>query len=141
MPPKTIAEARTNFEAALPAIGSRYDSGVSRADWQGPASSEQSEANFAAGVGAAIAAKSRQNRIRQMSNADWQQAARTKGAPIIGERIRGSLDKWQANFGPIYDQVVSTVSRLPARTTDYRANIQNRLVAVVEQWKRAAGKL
>lgn len=141
MPAKTMAESRANFEAALPAIGSRYEAGVSRGDWQGPASSDQAEANFAAGVGNAITKKSRQAKIRGMSNNDWQNAARTKGAPIIGERIRGSLDKWQANFGPIYDQVVSIVSRLPASTTDYRANIQNRLVVTVEAWKRAAGKL
>lgn len=139
--PKTKDEARANFETAVPLIGSRYESGIARADWQGPASSDQAERNFADSMGKAIQAKSRQAKIRGMSNADWQNQARIKGAPVIGERIRQNLDKWQSNWGPLYDQVVAEVGRLPAKTVDFRTNITNRLVKVVETWKKAAGKM
>lgn len=137
---KTRAEARANLEAALPQIGARYKAGVAKADWQTPAASDQAEENFATKMNEALSARSRQNAIRGMSNADWQRAAGDKGAPVIAERIRQNLAKWETNWGPIYDQVVNTVQTLPERTTDFRTNISNRLVAVVEAWKRAAGK-
>lgn len=138
---KTKDEARANFEASIAYIPSRYESGVRKADWQGPAGSESAEKNYASAVQKAITDKSRQKGVRKVSNTDWQTAAVNKGAPIIGDRIRGALDKWAANWGPIYDKVGSKVAALPARTTDFRANINSRLVPVVEEWKRAAGKL
>jgi len=75
-----------------------------------------------------------------MTNEDWKNSAINKGAPIIGDRIRQALDKWAANFGPKYDQVVARVASLPPKTTDWRANINNRLVPTVETWRKSAGK-
>ena len=138
---KTKEEARANFEAAISYIPDRYASGVRKADWQGPAGSDAAERNYAASVQKAISTKRRQTKVKEVSNSEWQSAAVNKGAPIIGDRIRQSLDKWSSNFGPAYDQVVSKVGALPAKTTDFRANINNRLVPIVETWKRAAGKL
>ena len=37
-------------------------------------------------------------------------------------------------------EVASKVASLPPKTIDWRANINNRLVPVVETWKKAAGK-
>jgi len=138
---KTKEEARANFEAAIPYIPARYESGVRKADWYTPASSDQAEENYATAVQKAITEKSRQKAIKAMSNADWQNAAISKGAPIIGARIREALGKWLDNWGPMYDQVVEQVGRLPPKTVDWRANIENRLYPIVETWKRAAGKL
>lgn len=138
---KSKEEARANFEAAIAYIPSRYEAGVRKADWAGPAGSDQAEANYADGVQKAVARKSRQRAVKEVGNSEWQEAAATKGAPIIGERIRASLDKWSSEWGPIYDRVASKVGTLPPKTTDFRANINNRLVPVVEEWKRAAGKL
>jgi len=137
---KTKEEARANFEASIGYIPDRYRSGVSKADWLTPAKSDVAEKNYAEGVGKAIAGKTRQKEIGKLSNEDWKKAATDKGAPIIGERIRGALDKWANNFGPMYDQVASKVAALPPRGVDWRANITNRLVPVVEQWRKAAGK-
>jgi hypothetical protein len=137
---KTKEEARANFEASIGYIPDRYRSGVAKADWLGPAKSDAAEKNYASGVGTAVANKTRQKEIAKMSNEDWKKAASDKGAPIIGDRIRGALDKWSANFGPIYDTVVARVAALPPKTTDWRANINSRLVPVVEQWRKGAGK-
>lgn len=63
-----------------------------------------------------------------------------KGAPIIGTRIQGALDKWAAAFAPIYAKVLTTVSSLPPSTTDFMQNINTRLVPTVKAWKQAAGK-
>ena len=138
---KTKEEARANFEASIAYIPARYEAGVKKADWATPAGSEQAETNYASGVQQAIASKRRQTEVRRVSNSDWQTAAVTKGKPIIGERIRGALSKWTAEWGPMYDAVTSKVGTLPPKTTDFRANINARLVPIVEEWKRAARKL
>ncbi len=138
---KTKEEARANFEAAITYIPDRYAAGIRKADWATEAGSDQAEKNYAANVQKAIANKSRQKAVKKVSNTDWQNAAIEKGAPIIGDRIRLAMDKWASNWGPMYDQVVTKVGTLPAKTTDFRANINNRLVPVVEAWKKAAGKL
>lgn len=138
---KTKEEARANFEASIAYIPSRYAAGVRKADWATPAGSDQAETNYAAGVADAVAKKRRQSKIREVSNSTWQEKAAVQGGAVIGERIRAGLAKWLSNWGPIYDGVVSKVAMLPPKTIDFRANINNRLVPVVEEWKRGAGKL
>jgi len=137
---KTKEEARANFEAAVSYIPDRYRAGVEKADWLTPAKSDVAEKNYADAVSKAVAEKRRQKRIAELTNDDWKRAATEKGAPIIGERIRGALDKWMARWGPMYDKVAAVVPSLPPKTLDWRANINNRLVKVVETWKKAAGK-
>jgi autotransporter adhesin len=137
---KTKEEAKANFEASIGYIPERYKAGVSKADWHTKAVSDAAEKNFADGVAKAIAAKSRQKGVAAVSNEEWKNAAVNKGASIIGERIRSALDKWSTNWGPMYDAVTGKVASLPARSTDWRANINNRLVPTVEAWRKAAGK-
>jgi hypothetical protein len=137
---KTSEEAKANFSSAIAYIPSRYQAGVQKADWLTPAKSDAAERNFADGVGKAVAGKTRQRAIGAMSNDDWKNAAVNKGVPIIGSRIQAALDKWHANWSPIYAQVQSAVTALPPSTTDYMANINARLVPTVKAWKKAAGK-
>jgi hypothetical protein len=137
---KTKEIARRNFETAVTYIPDRYRAGVGIANWYEPAKSDTAERNYADAVSKAVAEKRRQKAISALNNDVWKNAAINKGAPIIAERIRGALDKWIAVWGPMYDQVVSVVAGLPPKTIDWRANINNRLVKVVETWKRAAGK-
>ncbi len=137
---KTIEEARANFQNSLSYIPARYQAGVQKADWLTPAKSDAAERNYADGVGKAVTAKTRQRKISALSNDDWKNAAINKGANIIGERIRGSLDKWQAHFSPVYAKVQSTVAALPPSSTDFMQNINNRLIPTVKAWKQASGK-
>jgi hypothetical protein len=137
---KTIAEAKANFEASIGYIPDRYRAGINKADWLTPAKSDNAEKNFADGIAKAVSGKTRQKAIAGMTNEDWKNGAINKGAPVIGERIRAALGEWEANFGPIYAGVQSRVAALPPKGTDWRANINNRLVPVVEQWRKGAGK-
>ena len=137
---KTAEEAKQNFQAAITYIPARYAAGVQKADWLNPAKSDAAERNFADGVGKAVAAKTRQRKIAAMSNDDWKNAAVNKGQNIIGERIRQSLDKWSANWSPLYAKVQTSVAALPPSTTDFMANINARLIPTVKAWKQAAGK-
>jgi len=138
---KTKEQAKANLEAAITYIPDRYKEGVGAADWATPAGSDQAEKNFATEIAKAVTAKSRQAGVKAVPNSEWIAAAQNKGAPIIGERIRAALGDWAAEWGPMYDQVTTVVKALPPPTTDFRANITNRLVKTVETWKRAAGKL
>lgn len=138
---KTKEEARANLDASIAYIPDRYRTGVGRADWAGPAGSDQAERNFAEAMSKAIAKKSRQLKVKMVSNSEWQERAAVKGGAVIGERIRAALDKQAAKWGPIYDRVTADITRLPARTVDFRSNITNRVVGTVESWKKHAGKL
>lgn len=138
---KTKEEARANLEASVAYIPDRYKAGVGRADWATPAGSDQAERNFAEKMAQVIAKKTRQVRVKAVSNASWQAAAIEKGGAVIGTRIREAIDKQAANWGPIYDRVVSDIARLPGRTVDFRTNITNRVVGTVEAWKKHSGKL
>jgi hypothetical protein len=138
---KTKEQAKANLEASIAYIPARYTAGVQQADWATPAGSDQAEANYAAAVQNAASKKSRQKGVQAVSNEEWKNNCVNKGAGIIGERLRGALGKWERKWGPMYDTVKSTVGGLPPKTTDFRANINARLVPTVEAWKRAAGKL
>ena len=138
---KTKEEARANLELSVSYIPDRYKAGIGRADWATPAGSDQAEKNFADSMAKVIASKRRQAKVKQVSNSEWQARASEKGGAVIGERIRSSLDKQSANWAPIYDRVVSDIQRLPARTTDFRQNVTNRVVGTVEAWKKHSGKL
>lgn len=136
---KTADQAKANFQSSISYIPSRYTAGVQAADWLTPAKSNAAEQNYADGVSKAVANKTRQRAISNLSNDDWKNAAVTKGAPIIGTRIQNALDKWMANWSPIYSKVQTAVQALPPKTIDYMANINNRLVPTVKAWKQAAG--
>ena len=58
-----------------------------------------------------------------------------KGAPVIAERIRAALDKWEKNWAPKYNRVVAVVRNLPPKTLDWNTNIERRLKPVVAAWK------
>jgi hypothetical protein len=128
--PKPLSEARDNLAASVPLIKNRYMAGVDRADWEAGAGSDAAEANYAAGVQEALASKSRQAGVRKAGNARWKDRALTKGANAIAAGVTAGLPAYQENFGPIYDAILSTVARLPARTRDIGENIANRVAPV-----------
>jgi len=137
---KSLEEARANFDAACGTLPDRYKAGVNRAEWSTKAASAQAEANYATAMTKAISQKSRQVGVRKVSNEEWKNAAITKGGAVIGTRIRESLDKWAAKFGPIYAGVQNDIAKLPPKTTDAMQNIDARLKPTVKSWQSHAGK-
>lgn len=138
---KTKEQAKANLEASISYIPERFKQGVSTADWATKAGSDQAEANYADAVAKAVAAKRRQVNVKKVSNEEWKNAAITKGGAVIGQRIREALDKQSAKWSPIYERVLADVVRLAPRTTDFRTNINQRVVGTVESWKKNSGKL
>jgi hypothetical protein len=138
---KTKEQANANLAASVTYIPERYKQGVSTADWATKAGSDQAEKNFADSMSQVIASKRRQTEVKKVSNATWMDAAITKGGAVIGQRVREALGKQSAAWNPIYDRVQSDVAKLPPKTTDFRANINNRVTGTVESWKKNSGKL
>jgi len=132
--PKPVSEARVNLEASLGTLPDRYIAGVSRADWVGPAGGEQAESNYNQAMQKVLTEKRRSVNIKKAGNQKWQTGALEKGAPIIGSRMRDSLEKWETNFTPVYNAVLRDVALLKPRGLDPMMNIDTRVKPVVASW-------
>ena len=137
---KTIQESGQHLADASSTIGPRYAAATARADWEGPSSSREAESNYVDGVNEAITKGSRVAGIRNAGNQKYQKGCGEKGASVIGQRVKAARGEYESNFGPVLGAMNSAADAAPARTRDFRANINNRLVPVVEAARRAAGK-
>jgi len=134
--PKTVEQARENFETVLPYIRGRYERGVEVAEWEKAAASDEAERNFNTQMSRVLAERLRQAGVRRAGDVKWRSGALTKGAPVITERIRAALDVYATNFGKVYSHVLAKLRELPRRGIDPMANIDARLKPVVETWVR-----
>jgi len=137
---KTAGQAREHLSQAVANIPTRYKEAVAKADWEGPATSDESEDNYRAGLAEAQAADRRRAKIREAGNAKYQRGAAEKGAAVIGTRITAALADYERHFSPILAAMNSASDSAPPRTRDYRTNVTNRLIPVIEAARRAAGK-
>lgn len=126
---KDIATATANLKAMAGQISQRYTAGIQRAQgWQSKAIA--GEANYAAGIAAAVANSSRSKGLAKVSDSQWQTAAVNKGGARIGPGVTAGADKYSAKFAP-YIAALSGLT-LPARTQDGMTNLTNRAGAVVQ---------
>lgn len=132
MPRSNIDKATNNWDGSIAFVKDRYVAGLEGADWKSKASSDNAEKLYAEKVQAAISNKSRQKGINAISNEDWLNAAKTKGADSIAEGMRQGKEKYTKNFSPILAAMNSAADKLPAKTTDIKANIINRVTPVAE---------
>jgi len=137
MPDSATIQAR--YAAGGSKAASNYRDAFQRGvSWQAAASSEQSEADWLAGVQEAASKKRRQAEIRKVSDSDFNAAALSKGAPVIGSRISAAAPKMATGYEPVRNALSSL--NLPARTTDPDQNIDNRVKAVAHAARKAVGK-
>ena len=137
---KTIQEAGQHLSDAAATVGARYAAATARADWETPASSREAEQNYQDGVNESISSGSRAAGIRAAGNTKYQRGCADKGAKVIGQRIKDARSDYEQNFSPVLTAMNQAADGAPARTRDFRANINNRLMPVVEAARRAAGK-
>lgn len=127
---KDISQSQTNYERSASSVPEKYKAGIRDADWHTNASSDASEELYAQKVREAISRKARQKGVSRVSNEDWRQRALDKGASQIGGAMAKSGGKWARGFQP-YQEVLKSV-RLPDRVADPIANVQNRVIPIVE---------
>jgi len=138
--PKTLDDAVAHLDQAIANIPARYETGIRRANWADPAASDTAEALWWAGLEAARAARRRIAGIRRVGDTTWRQLAVSKGAPIIGTRLRDALGKYRANFAPVMDAMLRVLPTLRPKTPDPMANIDNRVKPVVRAAIEASPK-
>ena len=132
---RSIELAASHLDQSSGTIGQRFQEGVQGADWQSNAASAESEANFANAMQAAIADRSRQRGVERVSNETWRQASITKGAGVIGARVKAAVGKYRQNFGPVLSAMNQAAESAPPRTLNWQENITARLYPVVEAAK------
>jgi hypothetical protein len=137
---KTIGEARDNLRQAASQIPTRYKTSTARANWAEPAASEQAETNYQSGVQEAISQGKRVKGIQDAGDQKYRQGCADKGAAVIGERITKALPIYERNFSPVLSAMNNAADSAPPRTRDFRTNVTNRLLPVIEAAKQAAGK-
>lgn len=137
---KSIEEARKHLGEAAPVIGTRYKEATAKAVWAEAAASNAAKANYEAGLAEAIAAGRREANIREAGDTKYRKGCSEKGAAVIGGRITAALAEYASKFSPVLSAMNSAADAAPARTRDFRTNITNRLMPVVEAAKRAVGK-
>lgn len=124
MDTKSPEQAKQNWTASHGRIPKAYSDGVSAAK-DVINKSIAAEENYAAGVQAAVAAKRRAKGLEKVSDADWKQAAQSKGSARIVAGMKAS----EAKYGRGINEVIGVLQsvNLPNRTQDPDANIDNRV--------------
>jgi hypothetical protein len=125
---KSASLSQANYTAAAALVPSRYKAGVQSAEWQGKAL--EGQALYVQRLQDPDVLARRAKNIGKVSDADWRNAADTKGSPIIGARMTAAAPKQQANWAP-YRSVLESLT-LPPKTADPMSNLTNRAGAVVQ---------
>ena len=107
----------------------------------GGRASTQAEANYKDGVQKAISNGSRLKGLNKVTDEDWKRMSKDKGAANIAKGMELSKQKYLQNVTPTMNAAISAIKSAPPKTTDYKTNVQNRLLKVIEAQKKAAGKL
>jgi len=130
--PKTIEQGLANYRGSIGTVPNRYIAAVERADWQGPAGSQQAEQNFATKMQEVISTESRRKGVMGTNNAFWRSQSADKGGKAIAGGMTRGADRWAQRFAQPYNAVLGILGSLPPKGTDPMANIDARLKPVVQ---------
>ena len=139
---KTPQEALTNYERRINDVPQLYEEGIDRTtNWKSNATSTQAEQNYKEALNKAISEGRRIKGLQKVSEEEWKQMSKDKGAANIAKGMELSKTKYLENVTPTMNAAISAIDSAPAKTNDYKANVNNRLMKVIEAQKKAAGKL
>ncbi len=121
---KTTEQVLARWKGAQGRVPEAYKEGVNNAkDVINKAIA--GEENYAAGVGQAVAERSRAKGLAKISDADWKKAAIEKGAVRIAAGMQAAEGKFAAGMAKNLATIQSVT--IPPRVQDGMANIDNRL--------------
>jgi hypothetical protein len=136
---KSAAQIADAYNRAIGAVGPAYQAGINAADgWQ--ASAVAGQGLYEEKMRQPETLARRATGIAKVSDSEWKSKALNKGAARIGPGMEASKEKRTRNFEP-YRSALESV-QLPARVSDPVANVQNRVVPIVQklvETKRAQG--
>jgi hypothetical protein len=124
---KPLGQSQKNFEDSAGKAGTNYAAAIDGISWQAEAVAGQALYEQKMQDPSVLARRSRG--IQNVSDAEFKQALREKGAGRIAGGIRASGGKWAAKFSP-YHSALQGVS-LPPRSADPMQNVDNRVKPIV----------
>ena len=126
----TLADA---YKLGVGAKGSKWYNGILAATGITAAgSSDAAEARYAAKVQEAIASKSRQNKLKGISDEDVKAPIRAAGSGgIWSTPAQNKAPKFAKNFAPYAAVINSVVATLPPKGTDPLSNLTQRAGPIV----------
>lgn len=133
---KPLSEIEANYRGAASEAQRRYGQAIPRMVWQENAVAGQDLYESKMSDPAVLAR--REEKIREVSDAEFRKACTDKGASILGSRMSAAASKMSAGYAPIRSALEGL--SIPDRTADPMANIDNRLKPVVDAMIKAAGK-
>lgn len=139
---KTPDMAQRHYVESIPNVSSRYSEGIDNSkNWKTNSMSPTAKANYEAGIAQSIRLGLREKGLAKVSEEEWKAAAKNKGAASIGNAMTLAADKYGRNVAASINAANSFMASAPARTTDYKTNVNNRLLGVITAMKKASGKL
>lgn len=139
---KTPQEALTNYGRRISDVPQLYSEGIDRTtSWKANATSQQSETNYKEGINKAISEGRRIKGLNKVTDEEWKQMSKDKGSANIAKGMELGKQKYLQNVTAPMNAAIAAIKSAPPKTTDYKANVQNRLLKVIEAQKKAVGKL
>jgi hypothetical protein len=128
MDTKTASDALEAYKAAIGSVPGKYQKGIDKASGV-IEKSKAAEDTYAAGVADAVARKARLKGLEKVSDADWKEAAKSKGGARIGQGMTAGTGKFASGISEVIG-VLQGIS-LPNRTIDPEANVDARVKPIV----------
>lgn len=124
----SLEQTRRNWEGAIGSVPAAYSEGVSAAK-DVISKGVAAEDLYAQKVQEAIASRRRANNLSKISDEQWRQAAKNKGAARIATGMTAAKDKFATGIA----QVLSTIQgvTIAPRSADPMANVDNRVKPIV----------
>ncbi len=94
------------------------------------AKSDAAEASYAAGVGAAVANRTRQKKLAKITDADIKAGVDAVGAAGYSSAASAKTDKWAKNFAPYVPALQAAVNALPPKSSDAAQNVAARVTPI-----------
>jgi hypothetical protein len=106
---KPLEQAASKWSSRASSAQEEYAQAVMAADWRSAAASDTAEANYQAGIQAAIARKARAKGVQAISNEEWRQTIQQKGKANFGTGVLAevSKSKWMKKWKPYGDVLKS----------------------------------
>lgn len=124
---KSIEEIKANYTSGAAVAPARYAARVATTTGV-IAAGVAAETLWATKMQTAITNRTRSKMLAKVTDAQWQEAAKTKGAARIGPGMSAAVDKQATNFTP-YQAVLAGLV-LAARTADPATNVTGRVAPI-----------
>ena len=125
---KPEAERARNYKNSASLIPERYESGINRAEWQGPALEGQQLYKTQMKKDSIL--DRREKGIQDVTDTEFRAAAISKGKGVIRERVEKAVDKQVAGYRPIAAAIESVT--LEPLTDDIDTNIDRRVKPIAK---------